>query len=69
LADEPTGNLDDRNSQQVVAELIRLAKANNTALLMVTHSSKVATSMDKIYQLKDNGISLTTNTSAISATD
>ena len=69
LADEPTGNLDDRNSQQVVAELIRLAKANNTALLMVTHSSKVAASMDKIYQLKDNGISLTTNTSAISATD
>jgi putative ABC transport system ATP-binding protein len=69
LADEPTGNLDDRNSQQVVAELIRLAKANNTALLMVTHSSKVAASMDKIYQLKDTGISLTTNTSVISATD
>lgn len=69
LADEPTGNLDDRNSQHVVAELIRLAKANNTALLMVTHSSKVAASMDKIYQLKDAGISPTTNTSVMSATN
>lgn len=57
LADEPTGNLDDVNSQHVVAQLVRLAKSNNTALLMVTHSIDVARYMDKIYRLANGTLS------------
>ncbi len=58
LADEPTGNLDDTNSEHVVAQLVNLAKSKNTALLMVTHSLDVARSMDKIYRLVDGTLSL-----------
>jgi len=60
LADEPTGNLDENNSNQVVQQLVRLAKSNNTALLMVTHSADVAASMDKVYRLQDAAVSLVT---------
>lgn len=58
LADEPTGNLDENNSSHVVEQLVNLAKSNNTALLMVTHSAEVAQSMDKIYRLQDGSLSL-----------
>jgi len=60
LADEPTGNLDTNNSSQVVQQLVKLAKSNNTALLMVTHSADVAASMDKTYRLQDAAVSLVT---------
>ncbi len=53
LADEPTGNLDAHNSHKVVALLANLAKKQNTALLMVTHSNQVAQQMDRIYQLSN----------------
>lgn len=58
LADEPTGNLDESNSEHVVEQLVALAKSNNTALLMVTHSAAVAAKMDKVYRLRDGVISL-----------
>jgi len=53
LADEPTGNLDENNSEHVVDQLVKLAKSNDTALLMVTHSADVACRMDKTYRLVD----------------
>ncbi|NQY35875.1 MAG: ABC transporter ATP-binding protein [Alteromonadaceae bacterium] len=53
LADEPTGNLDQKNSGCVVELLAGLAKEHNTALLMVTHSRGVAENMEQIYQLED----------------
>lgn len=58
LADEPTGNLDDHNSQQVVEQLIELAKLNNTALLVVTHNPEIARRMDKTYRLSEGKLSL-----------
>jgi putative ABC transport system ATP-binding protein len=58
LADEPTGNLDDTNSEHVVAQLVKLAKSNNTALLMVTHSAEVAQRMDKVYRLVNGTLTL-----------
>ncbi|WDE01755.1 ABC transporter ATP-binding protein [Thalassomonas actiniarum] len=57
LADEPTGNLDNSNSDKVIAQLLSLAKSHHSALLMVTHSSSVAEKMDKIYRLKDGLLS------------
>jgi len=53
LADEPTGNLDNSNSDKVVEHLRSLAKSHHCALLMVTHSSTIAGKMDKVYRLKD----------------
>lgn len=58
LADEPTGNLDENNSEHVVEQLVKLAKSNNTALLMVTHSADVARRMDKTYRLADGKLTL-----------
>jgi putative ABC transport system ATP-binding protein len=58
LADEPTGNLDKNNSEHVVEQLVNLAKSKNTALLMVTHSLDVASSMDKIYRLVEGTLTL-----------
>lgn len=58
LADEPTGNLDDNNSNRVVALLIKLAKSHGTALLLVTHSHHVAAKMDNTYQLADGQLTL-----------
>ncbi|GLP95530.1 ABC transporter ATP-binding protein [Paraferrimonas sedimenticola] len=42
LADEPTGNLDQEASDQVMALLVELGKASNSAILMVTHSRRAA---------------------------
>jgi len=58
LADEPTGNLDIKNSDSVVDLLADLAKTYNTALLIVTHSQQVAKKMDSIYRLVDGKLSL-----------
>lgn len=58
LADEPTGNLDDKNSTLVVKQLIEMAKVYNTSLLMVTHHLQMAQYMDKTYLLSDGKLSL-----------
>lgn len=50
LADEPTGDLDEKNSERVIQQLLSVAKFHQTALLMVTHSERVARQMDKIYR-------------------
>jgi putative ABC transport system ATP-binding protein len=53
LADEPTGNLDSATSEDVIGELISLARANNLTLVIVTHDPEVATHADRILFLKD----------------
>ncbi|WP_199608727.1 ABC transporter ATP-binding protein [Flocculibacter collagenilyticus] len=58
LADEPTGNLDDKNSQRVVKLLISLCKQYAATLIIVSHSYKVAQEADRIYHLDSNGISV-----------
>lgn len=57
LADEPTGNLDIKNSNIVVDLLVNLAKTYNTALLVVTHSQQVAQKMDVMYRLVSGKLS------------
>jgi putative ABC transport system ATP-binding protein len=53
LADEPTGNLDSKNSDTVSRLLVDTCKAQNTALLMVTHSAKVAELTEQQWYLED----------------
>ena len=42
LADEPTGNLDEDNSEKVSSALYALCRELNTTLVVVTHSNEVA---------------------------
>jgi putative ABC transport system ATP-binding protein len=53
LADEPTGNLDSTNGQQVTALLRDLASKHNQTIVMVTHDSEVAGHADRLVRLRD----------------
>lgn len=53
LADEPTGNLDSRNGDMIVELLVKLAHEENYAVIIVTHSEKVAQSADVVYGMTD----------------
>jgi ABC-type lipoprotein export system ATPase subunit len=53
LADEPTGNLDSANGQQVTALLRRLASEHNQTIVMVTHDGEVANQSDRVVRLRD----------------
>jgi len=57
LADEPTGNLDSKNAMQVQHEMLELNEELNTAIVIVTHDTKIAESMDEIYTLEDGFLS------------
>ncbi len=47
LADEPTGNLDAENAHEVLNLMLTLNRAQNCALIVVTHDKKIAAKMDK----------------------
>ncbi len=51
IADEPTGNLDIKNSERVINELLKISDINNTSLLLATHDLSIAKKMDKVYNL------------------
>lgn len=51
LADEPTGNLDEETGDEIMGMLLRLAREQSTALLIVTHSQPVAARADRVLRL------------------
>ncbi len=53
LADEPTGNLDARNSTMVFDLLTRLAKENGQAVVLVTHNPEIASRCDATRPMRD----------------
>lgn len=56
LADEPTGNLDSRNSQEIV-ELLRLSnKQYGQTLIVITHDESIALQADRILTMEDGRI-------------
>lgn len=56
LADEPTGNLDSRNSQDVI-ELFKLSNRKyNQTILLITHDEEIALRADRIIRLEDGQI-------------
>ena len=56
LADEPTGNLDSRNSQEIV-ELLRMSnKIYQQTMLMITHDENIALQADRIITIEDGRI-------------
>ena len=52
LADEPTGNLDEASGDQVLALLLELVAETGSSLLMVTHSARIASHLDRTLQLE-----------------
>ncbi len=53
FADEPTGALDSRASEQLLGELVRLAREQRTTVLLITHDAQVAAYADREVALRD----------------
>jgi lipoprotein-releasing system ATP-binding protein len=53
LADEPTGNLDEKTADIVLAELLRLVRDEGSAALIATHNERLAEKMDRVVRLHD----------------
>ncbi|WP_346886904.1 ABC transporter ATP-binding protein [Clostridium sp. UBA1056] len=56
LADEPTGNLDSKNSKEVIELLKVTARKYNQTLILITHDSKVAEQADRVITISDGKI-------------
>ena len=53
LADEPTGNLDQRTAETVFESLVALARERAMATLVATHNPDMARRMDRVVELRD----------------
>ena len=56
LADEPTGNLDSKSSDEIVALLKKSNKELNQTIIMITHNMEIAKEADRIIKLEDGRI-------------
>ncbi|MDD7363290.1 MAG: ABC transporter ATP-binding protein [Peptoniphilus sp.] len=58
LADEPTGNLDRRNSEEIIGLFQLVNKRLNSTIAIITHDEKVANACHKVYRMTDGRLSL-----------
>ena len=56
LADEPTGNLDSKNSAEIVELLKGFNKEYNQTLIMITHDERIALQADRIISIQDGKV-------------
>jgi lipoprotein-releasing system ATP-binding protein len=56
LADEPTGNLDQRTSQRVFATMSQLVRASGLAAIIATHNLDIASQMDRRDTIREGGV-------------
>ena len=56
LADEPTGNLDSKNSKEIVDLLRTINKENNQTVIIITLDDRIAMSADRIIAIEDGKI-------------
>ncbi len=56
LADEPTGNLDRKNSQDVMELLTKASGQFQQTILMITHNPNLITSVDRVMQVADGSL-------------
>ncbi len=53
LADEPTGNLDSKNSQDVVDLLMQASRRYQQTILMITHNNNLTNTVDRVFRVTD----------------
>jgi lipoprotein-releasing system ATP-binding protein len=53
LADEPTGNLDEKTADTVLSEFLALTRNEGSAALVATHNERLAARMDRVVRLHD----------------
>ncbi len=58
LADEPTGNLDSRNGDQVLTLLDEIRRERGVTLLLATHSPSAAARAERIVEIRDGRIAV-----------
>ena len=58
LADEPTGNLDRKNSEEIISLFKLVNQRLNSTIMIITHDEKVANSCNKVYKMVDGRLSL-----------
>lgn len=56
LADEPTGNLDSKNTREVIELLKLTARKFNQTLILITHDSNIASMADRVITIEDGRI-------------
>ena len=56
LADEPTGNLDSKNSQEIVELLKESNRRYQQTLIVITHDERIALQADRILSIEDGKI-------------
>src|SRR5690606_37689668 len=56
LADEPTGNLDSKNSGEIIDLLKMFNKTYNQTLLVITHDERIALQADRVISIEDGRI-------------
>ena len=56
LADEPTGNLDSKSSDEIVALLKKSNREYKQTIIMITHNMEIAKCADRIIQIEDGKI-------------
>lgn len=56
LADEPTGNLDSKNSKEVIELLKMTARKYNQTLILITHDNKIAEQADRVITISDGRV-------------
>ena len=56
FADEPTGNLDRGNADEVLNLLLRTKEVMNQTLIMVTHDRSIAEKADRIFEMENGDL-------------
>lgn len=56
LADEPTGNLDSKNSSEIIELLKMFNKTYNQTLIVITHDERIALQADRVITIEDGRI-------------
>ena len=57
LADEPTGNLDSKNSRQVIELLTQACRTYQQTILMITHNPSLVSGVDRVFEVRDGVLS------------
>jgi len=56
LADEPTGNLDSKSSEEIINNVVRLCREDGITVIIVTHDPKIAERTDRMIRIMDGKV-------------